>query len=327
MGSTSLITNLDGEIVQHIEYVPFGEVFIEERNNKWNTPFLFNAKELDEETGLYYYGARYYDPRTSIWISTDPLQEKYPNISTYAYVANNPVKYIDPDGKRIYFIGGAANDSDGWNYIGRFNSIWTKLGLKNFTRVNASGGKVKDVAFSSDYRNSQTFTRQTAGGMFGGSVYYETKASDNKQYQSALSGILDHLKSNPIPDGEQLNLVGYSYGAVMQAHLAIGLVEHGYTVDNLILIGSPTSDNSSLMETLNGLVDQGKIGKIIRHDIEGDLLSNPKSQIEFLKGGMQSAPYIGDGDNAPHFDLARPGRDANNKIESVGQKLKSNGVE
>ena len=99
LGSSSLITNLDGEVVQHIEYVPFGEVFIEERNNKWNTPYLFNAKELDEETGLYYYGARYYDPRTSVWLSTDPLQEKYPNISTYAYTALNPVKYIDPDGK------------------------------------------------------------------------------------------------------------------------------------------------------------------------------------------------------------------------------------
>ena len=44
---------------QHIEYVPFGEVFIEERNNIWITPYLFNAKEFDEETGMYYYGARY----------------------------------------------------------------------------------------------------------------------------------------------------------------------------------------------------------------------------------------------------------------------------
>ena len=51
----------DGEVVQHIEYVPFGEVFAEERNNIWNTPYLFNAKEFDEETGLYYYVARYYD--------------------------------------------------------------------------------------------------------------------------------------------------------------------------------------------------------------------------------------------------------------------------
>ena len=83
LGSSSYITNLDGELSQHIEYVPFGEVFIEERNNTWNTPYLFNAKELDEETGMYYYGARYYEPRISLWMSTDPLQEKYENISPY----------------------------------------------------------------------------------------------------------------------------------------------------------------------------------------------------------------------------------------------------
>ena len=98
LGSSSYITNLDGEVSQHIEYVPFGEVFIEERNNTWNTPYLFNAKELDEETGMYYYGARYYDPRLSLWMSCDPLQEKSPNISTYCYTANNPVRYVDPTG-------------------------------------------------------------------------------------------------------------------------------------------------------------------------------------------------------------------------------------
>ena len=98
LGSSSYITNLEGEVVQHIEYVPFGEVFVEERNNIWNTPYLFNAKEFDEETGLYYYGARYYDPRLSLWISTDPLQEKYPNVVTYCFVYDNPLMYIDPTG-------------------------------------------------------------------------------------------------------------------------------------------------------------------------------------------------------------------------------------
>ncbi len=101
LGSSSYITNLDGEVSQHIEYVPFGEVFIEERNNTWNTPYLFNAKELDEETGMYYYGARYYEPRLSLWMSVDLMQEKYPNIGSYVYCANNPVKFIDPDGRQI----------------------------------------------------------------------------------------------------------------------------------------------------------------------------------------------------------------------------------
>ena len=99
LGSSSYITNLDGEVVQHIEYVPFGEVFVEERNNIWNTPYLFNAKEFDEETGLYYYGARYYEPRMSVWMSTDSEELKFPNIGTYTYAANNPIKFIDADGK------------------------------------------------------------------------------------------------------------------------------------------------------------------------------------------------------------------------------------
>ena len=98
LGSSSYITNLDGEVAQHIEYVPFGEVFIEERNNTWNTPYLFNAKEFDEEMGLYYYGARYYEPRLSLWMSTDPLEEKYPNVNSYAYCHNNPILLVDKTG-------------------------------------------------------------------------------------------------------------------------------------------------------------------------------------------------------------------------------------
>ena len=105
MGSSSLITDATGGIVQHLEYIPFGEVFIDERaaTSTWSTPYKFNAKELDEETGLYYYGARYYDPRTSVWISVDPLAEKYPNVGSYVYCFNNPVKFFDPDGKAIFY--------------------------------------------------------------------------------------------------------------------------------------------------------------------------------------------------------------------------------
>ncbi len=99
LGSSSLITNKDGELVQHIQYVPFGEVFVEERNATWSTPYKFNGKEQDEETGLCYYGARYYDPRTSVWLSVDPLAEKYPNIGSYVYCADNPLNITDPDGR------------------------------------------------------------------------------------------------------------------------------------------------------------------------------------------------------------------------------------
>ena len=72
------------------------------------TPYLFNAKEFDEETGMYYYGARYYEPRLSLWMSVDPLQEKYPKISTYCYAANNPIKFIDSDGRKLLFASGTT---------------------------------------------------------------------------------------------------------------------------------------------------------------------------------------------------------------------------
>ena len=111
LGSSSLITDGTGALTQHIQYVPFGEVFVEERTNSWSTLYKFNGKELDEETGLYYYHARYYDPRLSVWISVDPLAEKYFWTSSYVYCLNNPVKYTDPTGMSPYY------DSDG-NFLG-----------------------------------------------------------------------------------------------------------------------------------------------------------------------------------------------------------------
>ena len=99
LGSTALVTDIDGDVTQHVAYIPYGEVFVEQRNGSWNTPYFFNAKELDEETGLYYYGARYLDPTNVTWLSVDPLWEKYVGMSPYGYCAGNPVRLVDVDGR------------------------------------------------------------------------------------------------------------------------------------------------------------------------------------------------------------------------------------
>ena len=135
LGSSSFITNLDGEVVQHIEYVPFGEVFIEERNSVWNTPYLFNAKEFDEETGLYYYGARYYEPRLSLWMSTDPMSELMPNKTAYKFSNNNPIRFIDPTG--LY-----ETEQDARNAAKQFNNAPVHMDLASgewFLSLNAEG--------------------------------------------------------------------------------------------------------------------------------------------------------------------------------------------
>ncbi|ASZ13078.1 hypothetical protein KTO58_08975 [Chitinophaga pendula] len=98
LGSTNYLTNVFGEVAQYNAYTPYGELFVDKHKNDALTPYLFNGKEQDNETGNYYYGARYYDPKASLWLSVDPETAKFANLSPYNYTLNNPVKLIDPNG-------------------------------------------------------------------------------------------------------------------------------------------------------------------------------------------------------------------------------------
>ena len=203
LGSSSYITNLDGEVAQHIEYVPFGEVFIEERNNTWNTPYLFNAKEFDEETGMYYYGARYYDPRLSLWMSVDRFAEKYPATSGYNYAINNPVRYIDINGDSIRV---SSENRELFNktlkdVFGEFSSkfSYTQSDMLVFSGKNKGMGKAqrkvfkrlkkvmysktitniqygKDTQITDRYGNKSTFKAESGGGAA------TSLASENENY-------------------------------------------------------------------------------------------------------------------------------------------------
>jgi len=79
--------------------LPFGEDWVDQRNSNWNAPYTFSGKEKDVETGYGYFGARYYDSGLSIWLSVDPMGEKYPHQTNYVYCSNNPVMIIDPNGE------------------------------------------------------------------------------------------------------------------------------------------------------------------------------------------------------------------------------------
>ncbi|MBA7577492.1 hypothetical protein ES708_19345 [subsurface metagenome] len=99
LGSANIITDYEGGVYEHIEYTPYGELWEEQKSDVFDRiPFRFTAKELDTETALYYFGARYLDPRTSRWISSDPAME---GLNWYGYCENNPLRYIDPTGMII----------------------------------------------------------------------------------------------------------------------------------------------------------------------------------------------------------------------------------
>src|SRR5690606_24200820 len=124
LGSSSYITNAAGMVSQHLEYLPFGELLVDEHTNSYNSPFKYNGKEFDEETGNYFYGARYYDPKWSIFISVDPLAEKYPDWNPYHYVHQNPINLIDPTGM----------EADDWKKDSLGNYVYDA----NLTAQNAS---------------------------------------------------------------------------------------------------------------------------------------------------------------------------------------------
>ena len=107
LGSTSYITDAKANVAQFDAYLPYGELLVDEHSSTEEMPYKFNGKEFDEETGLYYYGARYMNPRTSLWYGVDPLAEKYPSVGAYVYCVDNPIKLIDPNGKDWY------HDKDG----------------------------------------------------------------------------------------------------------------------------------------------------------------------------------------------------------------------
>ncbi|MFV0345982.1 MAG: RHS repeat domain-containing protein, partial [Bacteroidales bacterium] len=186
LGSASYITNLDGEVVRHIEYVPFGEVFLEERNNTWNTPYLFNGKELDEETGLYYYGARYYNPRISLWYGVDPKAADASGWSPYRAFFCNPIRYTDPDGQWEWdAVGNLVAEKGDQSY-----SLAKFLGTSQqnaMTILGRSGVTANDKGIL-NLKIGQQLSKNT--------LYIDTKATSGKVVNNTQEATSHYLSGN-----------------------------------------------------------------------------------------------------------------------------------
>jgi RHS repeat-associated protein len=110
LGGVDVVMDEQGNVVERRDYLPFGEERVSEVTGANKERHGFTGKELDSESGLYYYGARYYDPALGRFASLDPLilgesakslQSVLGNpqgLNGYSYVENNPVKYIDETG-------------------------------------------------------------------------------------------------------------------------------------------------------------------------------------------------------------------------------------
>jgi len=124
LGTANFVTDGDGYAYEFFLNLPFGETMVQQHSftSDFTNRYKFTGKELDTETGLYYYGARFYNPSTSIWLSVDPLAEMFPNWNPYNYVMQNPLNLIDPTGMSPEGgEGGGGGDSN--TYSNKTNEL------------------------------------------------------------------------------------------------------------------------------------------------------------------------------------------------------------
>ena len=195
LGNTEYITDMSGEAFQYFWYSPWGESWVEEHSGKgsYESPYRFNAKELDGETGLYYYGARYYNPSGGPgWLSVDPLAHKFPWQTPYAFTDNNPVNYVDPTGMSAEPV----YDQDG-NHLGNtaegFSGevlIYSGSEEMNFSDMSASEAKqMKGISTLNDEVGT-------------GSI-------SNDAFSNIMTNIAEHF------DGSEIfNNVNFNFGEV-----------------------------------------------------------------------------------------------------------------
>ncbi|WP_253714849.1 RHS repeat domain-containing protein [Treponema sp. OMZ 803] len=235
LGSAQFVTDWRGKQYEHIEYTPYGELWIEEvAAGLDKLPFRFTGKEMDEETGLYYYGARYLDPKYSRWLSGDPAlgeyipkapvddeakkhNEKLPgmggvynivNMHLYHYAGNNPVKYTDPTGMWI-------DNGDGTYTAEKGDTLWDKYGA--------------------DWKEKSGFTRDPRTLQVG-----ETVGEKNiPTYSDASAEMKQQIPQGNAQDSNQnvvaskkSNDVAFSYGFGGKLALVLGLgAESGFIGD------------------------------------------------------------------------------------------------
>jgi RHS repeat-associated protein len=101
LGSSSVITDASGALVEESTFYPFGHSRNELRRRQVHDPYQFAQKEQDLESRLDYFGKRFYSAALGRWLSPDPLEEKGGSLNLYGYAKENPLKYFDPTGGEV----------------------------------------------------------------------------------------------------------------------------------------------------------------------------------------------------------------------------------
>ena len=230
LGSVRLVCNGNtGEVVQSLEYLPSGVIF--RSRNFDRQPYRFTGKELLSAHGLDWYdsGARMQEFHIPRFTTMDPLCEKYYSISPYAYCNNNPVNYVDPDGRKV--------EADKLSQKNISNTLtkqevkflrFDKSGVLDIRRLNKSKSFSENMTALKALANSEVvYSFQVKDKDHAGFAYYDNSSTGGNFYRGTTE--MPNAESNPSPDNKVYVLVGKNLNEKQQvmttAHEAFG---HAY---------------------------------------------------------------------------------------------------
>ena len=248
LGSTSYITDDHANITQYDAYLPYGELLVDEHSSSEDLPYKFNGKQFDDETGLYYYGARYLNPMASVWYGVDPLAEKFPVYFGYSYCYGNPTVFIDYKGKyptkkeaaklaNHIYDGKAGDIVDGWTlkyvYTSKYSDSF-KAGL--YTKK--TNGKIEYVlANAGTYFENSSKGRQSViedlKQPFGYSVdmHLSLKVAKEvvRKFKNSEITFVGHSKGGA---EAAANAVATNRNAILFNPAAVNLKKYGLSIEN-----------------------------------------------------------------------------------------------
>lgn len=180
LGNNRMVVKGDGTPVQTNHYYPFGMAFAEASTEELGKqPYRYNGKELVDKHGLnlYDYAARHMEPAIGRFTTVDPHAEKYYSWSPYAYVGNNPINAIDPDGRLVIFINGQptsfgeAGTKRYWGKDGKFaDNVMAHLNDYNAIYLNGSVGRMgifsDNMAKIAGYRKNNGYKAGSVAGKY-----------------------------------------------------------------------------------------------------------------------------------------------------------------
>ncbi|MCD8176561.1 MAG: RHS repeat-associated core domain-containing protein, partial [Tannerellaceae bacterium] len=215
-GNNRVVLDESGKIVQTNDYYPFGKLF-SESTGKEKQPYKYNGKELDSDFGLslYDYHARQYDPTVGSFTSMDPLAEKYYSISPYVYTFNNPVRFIDPDGK------------DGRDIVVGFLMGVTTNIIPNSSSLRDRYTPRSSLDYNRTLKSVDNATMAAGAAMIGGGGIMGTGGSS-----MVGAGVTIAATGVGAPEGTAIAGTGVAVIGVAEASIAGGIYLMGNTANN-----------------------------------------------------------------------------------------------